>query len=115
MNQNSIAYDCRDYTAEEILLLLYDIHPELEYDKRKRKRVYVGVTGDVKGRAQDHKITLDEIIFCAQTTHRRVAAKVERLAHDAGFYIGKVAHGGNGTNSRSLFVYAYVITKTTKE
>ena len=112
-NTELISYDCRDYTAEEIIDLLLDVNYELKYDRTRRKRVYVGATSDVKSRARDHNITVDDIFFCAQTTHQKVAAKVERLAKEAGFNIGNVSWGGNGTNSKSLYVYAYVITRKT--
>lgn len=32
------------------------------------------------------------------------------MANELGFEIGNVAHGGNGTNSFSLFVYAFDMT-----
>ncbi len=107
--------DCRNYTAKEVLLLLYDHFPELQNSKRKRKRVYVGVTGDIVRRAREHNIALSEIIFYAQTAAQWVAAKVEKLAKELGFEIGDVEHGGNGTNSHSVYVYAYVITKESKQ
>lgn len=106
-------YDCRDYSAEEIIALLLDVNYELNLGLTSKKRIYVGVTSDVKGRARDHNVPLEDIFFCAQTANRRVAAKVERLAEEKGFNIGKVSHGGNGTNSKSLYVYAYIITRNT--
>lgn len=107
--------DCRNYTAEEIILLLFDIYPELQNSKRRRKRVYVGVTNDIVRRAREQNIALDEIIFYAQTATQLVAAKAERLAKELGFEIGDVKHGGNGTNSCSIYVYAYVITRDSKQ
>lgn len=109
----NMSYDCRSYTANEILELLFDIYPEIANDRKCRKRIYVGATGNVKERVCYHKISIGDIIFCAQTAHRNVATKVEEIAHEKGFYIGNVSYGGNGTNSKSIYVYAYVITKDT--
>ena len=107
--------DCRGYKAEQVMALLFDIHPELQNSKMKRKRVYIGVTNDINRRAREHNISIDEIIFYAQTAAQWVAAKVEEIAHELGFKIGDVKHGGNGTNSYSIYVYAYVITKESKQ
>ena len=57
----------------------------------------------------------DEFIFCAQTANQRVAAKVEEIAKELGFEIGDVEYGGNGTNSYSIYIYAYVITRDSKQ
>lgn len=108
-------FDCRDCTAEEILSLLYEKLPRLGRERRKRKMVYVGATGDVAKRVREHRITPDKVLFCALTAHRRVAAKVEWLAREQGFNIGKVEWGGNGTNSFSRYVYAYKITKNSRQ
>ena len=59
--------DCRDYKAEQVIALLFDIHPELQNSRRKRKRVYIGVTNDINRRAREHNISIEEIIFYAQT------------------------------------------------
>ena len=107
--------DCRDYKAEQVIALLFDIHPELQNSSRKRKRVYIGVTNDIYRRAREHNISIDEIIFYAQTAAQWVAAKVEEIAHEQGFEIGDVKHGGNGTSSYSIYVYAYVITRESKQ
>ena len=107
--------DCRHYTAKEILLLLFDLYPELQNSRSRRKRVYIGVTNDTERRAREHNITIDEIIFCAQTANQRVAAKVEEIAKELGFEIGDVEYGGNGTNSYSIYIYAYVITRDSKQ
>ena len=107
--------DCRDYKAEQVIALLFDIHPELQNSSRKRKRVYIGVTNDIYRRAREHNISIDEIIFYAQTAAQCVAAKVEEIAHEQGFKIGDVKYGGCGTNSYSIYVYAYAITKESKQ
>lgn len=49
-----------------------------------------------------------EVLFRGQTASQDVAATVEAEARRRGFYIGKVGHGGNGTNSYSIYVYAYL-------
>ena len=46
-----------------------------------------------------------EVLFRGQTASQDVAAAVEAEARRRGFYIGKVGHGGNGTNSYSIYVY----------
>ena len=107
--------DCRDYTAEQVIALLFDIHPELQNSKRKRSRVYVGITNDIERRAREHNIAINEIVFYAQTSAQWVAAKVEELAYELGFAIGDVEYGGNGTNSHSIYVYAYVITGESRQ
>ena len=109
------SYDCRNYSAKEIILLLFDLFPELQNNRKMRRRVYLGATNDVERRAREHKIPVDKIIFCAQTANQRVAAKVEELAKELGFNIGNVDHGGNGTNSHSIYIYAYVVTRKTKQ
>lgn len=91
-----------------------DIFPSLR-NRACRKRVYVGATGNVAARLQRHNVSDDEFLFSAQTAHRCVAAKVERLAYENGFRIGDVSWGGNGTNSLSIYVYAYIITDSTRE
>lgn len=50
--------DCRDYKAEQVIALLFDIHPELQNSRRKRKRVYIGVTNDINRRAREHNISI---------------------------------------------------------
>ena len=100
-------YDCRDYSAEEIIEHMIELYPALEHQENRR-RIYVGATGNIAERLYRHNAE-DKVIFCAQTAHQNVAAKVEALAHDYGFNIGKVTHGGNGTNSHSINVYAYEI------
>ena len=100
-------YDCRDLSAEEILLLLMELYPALR-DEANRKRVYIGATGNLAERLRRHNVK--EVLFCARTANRRVAARVEELANQLGFEIGDVEHGGNGTNSFSLFVYAFDMT-----
>ena len=106
-------YDCRDCSAEEIIERMIELCPALEH-RGNRRRIYVGVTGDIAERIYRHNAE-DKVIFCAQTAHQNVAAKVEALAHDYGFNIGDVGWGGNGTNSRSIYVYAYKITSDTIE
>ena len=49
-----------------------------------------------------------KVLFRRQTASQDVAAAVEAEARRRGFYIGKVGHGGNGTNSYSIYVYAYL-------
>lgn len=106
-------YDCRDYSAEEIIELMIELYPALEH-RENRRRIYVGATGNIAERLYRHNAE-DKVIFCAQTAHQNVAAKVEALAHDYGFNIGDVKWGGNGTNSYSIYVYAYRITRDTIE
>ena len=115
LNMEDRSIDCKSYTAEEIISLLFDIYPELQNHQRKRKHVYIGMTNDIKRRTLEHNISIDEIIFYAQTANQRVAAKVEELAKELGFEIGEVEHGGNGTNSYSIYIYAYVITKYSRQ
>ena len=106
-------YDCRDYSAEEIIESIIKLYPALRY-RDNRRRIYVGATGDINKRLYCHNAE-DKVIFCAQTAHQNVAAKVEALAYDYGFNIGDVKWGGNGTNSHSIYVYAYRITGDTVE
>lgn len=107
-------YDCHDCNAEEILEFMMELFPFLR-DRANRKRVYVGATGNVAARLQWHNVSDGEYLFSARTAHRGVAARVERLAHEKGFCIGNVSWGGNGTNSSSVYVYAYIITDSTIE
>ncbi len=90
-------------SAEEIVDYMIKLNPELE-GPIKRQKVYVGATGNIEERLRRHNAP--RAIFCAQTANRRVAAKVEEVAHNEGFYIGDVTWGGNGTNSHSIYVYA---------
>ncbi len=107
-------YNCRHKSAEEIIAFIIELYPSL-VERKNRKHIYIGVTGDIATRARAHNISTEEIIFCARTASRRVAAKVERIAHSLGFFIGNVSWGGNGTNSRSIYTYAYVIDSHTRE
>ena len=85
---NNIAIDCRNCSAEEILRLLLDTYPSL-YDTANRKLVYVCATCDVEERLRKHNVDIDDVIFCAMTASRRVAARVEELAREMGFCIGQ--------------------------
>ena len=85
---NNIAIDCRNCSAEEILRLLLDTYPSL-YDTANRKLVYVGATCDVEERLRKHNVDIDDVLFCAMTASRRVAARVEELAREMGFCIGQ--------------------------
>lgn len=93
-------------SAEEIVELMIKLNPDLR-SLIKRQKVYVGATGNIEGRLRCHNAK--RILFCARTASQRVAAEVERVAASRGFNIGKVTHGGNGTNSHSIYVYAYEI------
>ncbi len=104
-------YDCRDLSAKEIIEYMMELYPSLRYLK-ERRQTYIGATGDIAERLYRHNAA-DEVIFCARTAHRNVAAAVEALAHNMGFNIGDVKWGGNGTNSHSIYVYAYRITDDT--
>lgn len=95
--------DCRSMSAEEIVDYMIELNPELE-GPIKRLKVYVGATGNIEERLRRHNVT--KVLFCARTASQKVAAKVEEVAHSQGFDIGNVTHGGNGTNSHSVFVYA---------
>ena len=98
--------DCHDLSAEEIVAYMIEQNPDLR-SLIKRQQVYVGATGDIEGRLRSHNAK--RILFCARTASQRVAAEVERVAAARGFNIGKVTHGGNGTNSHSVYVYAFEI------
>ena len=106
-------YECRDYTAKEILNLMIEENPSLQH-RAARGRVYVGASGNVAERLRRHNAR-ERLLFCARTAHRNVAAAVERLAHEMGFCIGNVEWGGCGTNSHSVFVYAYIMDAHTIE
>lgn len=97
--------DCRDLSAKEIVDYIIELNPDLR-DAKNRKRVYVGVTGDIEERLRWHNAGV--VLFRGQTASQAVAAAVEAEARRRGFYIGKVGHGGNGTNSYSIYVYAYL-------
>lgn len=97
-------YNCSDLTAEEIITYIIEFNPEL-YDITRRAGCYVGATGNIASRLYRHKA--DRVIFCARVANSRVAAAVERKAAECGFDIGNVTWGGNGTNTRSVYVYAY--------
>lgn len=62
------------------------------------------MTNDIRRRAREHNISIDEIIFYAQTANHRVAAKVEELVKELGFEIGEIECGGNGANSYSIYM-----------
>ena len=98
--------DCHDLTAEQIVDYMIELNPDLRC-LIKRQKVYVGATGNIEERLSRHNAK--RILFCARTASQRVAAEVERVAAARGFNIGKVTHGGNGTNSHSIYVYAYEI------
>ena len=99
-------FDCRDCSAEEIIELMITLNPELN-DPVKRRKVYVGVTGNIRERLLRHNV--DVALFSAQTANRMVAKKVENIAYEMGFNIGNVSWGGNGTNSHSIYVYACLL------
>ena len=103
--------DCRLMSAAEIIDCLIELYPELE-NPANRRRVYIGVTGNIKNRLYRHNAK-NNLLFCAQTAAQWVAAKVEEIAHGLGFEIGDVRHGGNGTNCYSIYVYAYFIDEHT--
>lgn len=105
-------FDCRKLNAKKILELLIELNPELR-DIEKRRNVYVGATSNIKERIYRHHAT--RVIFRALTMSRNVAAAVEREAAILGFNIGKVKHGGNGTNDRSVYIYAYMMDENTVE
>ena len=98
--------DCHEMSAEEIVELMIKFNPDLK-GPIKRQKVYVGATGNIEERLRSHNAK--RILFCARTASQRVAAEVERVAAARGFNIGKVTHGGNGTNSHSIYVYAFEI------
>ena len=98
--------DCHEMSAEEIVELMIKLNPDLR-SLIKRQKVYVGATGNIEERLSRHNAKT--ILFCARTASQRVTAEVERVAAARGFNIGKVTHGGNGTNSHSIYVYAYEI------
>ena len=91
--------DCHDLTAEQIVDYMIELNPSLR-SLIKRQKVYVGATGNIEERLSRHNAK--RILFCARTASQRVAAA-------RGFNIGKVTHGGNGTNSHSIYVYAFEI------
>ena len=109
---NKDILNCRNYSAEEIIEFMIKLNPELKMEEN-RSNVYVGATKDIKERMRRHNVK--ELLFAAKTASQRVAAKVEELAFKYGFQIGNVKHGGNGTNSYSIYIYAYRITKETIE
>ena len=84
--------NCVDYTAEQIITLLFDICPELQNNKRRRKQVFLGITNDIVRSIREHNITIDKIIFYAQTATLRVAEKVKKIARELGFGIEDVKH-----------------------
>ena len=97
--------NCRDLSAKEIVEYIIELNPDLR-DVKNRIRVYVGVTGNIEERLCRHNAI--EVLFIGQTANQGVAAAVEAEARRRGFYIGKVFHSGNGTNSYSIYVYAYL-------
>lgn len=97
--------NCRDLSAKEIVDYIIELNPWLR-DVNNRAMVYVGVTGNIEERLRRHNAR--EVIFRGQTANQGVAAAVEAEARRRGFYIGKVGHGGNGANSYSIYVYAYL-------
>ena len=112
MATNTKIHNCRSYSAQEIIEFMIRLNPLLRIEDNRNK-VYVGATGDIRERMRRHNTK--ELLFAAQTAGQRVAAKVEATALKYGFHIGNVKHGGNGTNSHSIYIYAYRITKETIE
>ena len=110
-----ISIDCINYTAEQIIILFFDIYPELKNNKRKRKHIYIGVTNDIAMSVREHNIALDSIIFYAQTPTLLTAFKVEKLANDLGFKTGNIEQNINRTNNCSTYIYAYVIDRFKRE
>ncbi len=104
--------NCRDLSAKEIVDYIIELNPWLR-DVNNRAIVYVGVTGNIEERLRRHNAR--EVIFRGETANQDVAAAVEDEARRRGFYIGKVVHGGNGTNSYSIYVYAYLMDRYTIE
>lgn len=104
--------DCHCFSAKEILNLIIKQNPELRYIENRR-RVYIGATSNIAERLYRHNAR--KVIFCAKTACQRVAAAVEAEALKMGFNIGNVKHGGNGTNSRSIYIYAYIIDEYSLE
>ena len=104
--------NCRDLSAKEIVDYIIELNPWLR-DINNRDLVYIGVTGDIEERLRRHNAI--EVLFIGQTANQGVAAAVEVEARRRGFYIGKVGHGGNGTNSYSIYVYAYLMDQYTIE
>lgn len=98
--------DCHEMSAGEIVELMIKLNPDLK-GPIKRQKVYVGATGNIEERLRRHKV--DKPLFYARTASQRTAAKVEEIACSLGFCIGDVTHGGNGTNSHSIYVYAFEI------
>ena len=90
--------NCRELSARETV----ELNPWLR-DVKQRIRVYVGVIENIEKRLCKHNA--GEVLFRGQTASQDVAAAVEAEARRRGFYIGKVGHGGNGTNSYSIYVY----------
>ncbi len=101
-----VILDCHEMSAEEIVELMIKLNPDLK-GPIKRQKVYVGATGNIEERLRRHKV--DKPLFYARTASQRTAAKVEEIACSLGFCIGDVTHGGNGTNSHSIYVYAFEI------
>lgn len=97
--------NCRDLSAREIVDYIIELNPWLR-DVKQRIRVYVGVTENIEKCLRKHNA--GEVLFRGQTASQDVAAAVEAEARRRGFYIGKVGHRGNGTNSYSIYVYAYL-------
>ena len=104
--------DCHHLNAKEIINLIIKQNPELCYIENRRK-VYIGATSNIAERLYRHNA--QKVIFCAKTASQRVAAAVEAEALKMGFNIGNVKHGGNGTNSRSIYIYAYIIDEYSLE
>ena len=101
-----VILDCHEMSAEEIVELMIKLNPDLK-GPIKRQKVYIGATGNIEERLRRHKV--DKPLFYARTASQRTAAKVEEIACSLGFCIGDVTHGGNGTNSHSIYVYAFEI------
>ena len=93
--------NCRDLSAKEIVEYIIELNPDLR-DVKNRIRVYVGVTRNIEERLRRHNAI--EVLFIGQTANQGVAAAVEAEARRRGFYIGKVDHGGNRTNSYSILL-----------
>lgn len=103
-------YNCRNLSAQEIITAIIEKYPWLKCEENRRL-VYIGATKDIGDRLRRHRA--GRVLFCGQTANQMVAAKVEDIAYKMGFYIGGVSWGGNGTNSYSIYVYAYLITSDT--
>ena len=66
--------NCRDLSAKEIVDYIIELNPDLR-DLKNRKRVYVGVTGNIEERLRRHNAGV--VLFRGQTASLAVAAAVE--------------------------------------